>query len=178
MNENIIRFYLIANRLKEKIRTGWIEVEISSERLESVAEHIYGCLMLAIAIDSEYNLDLDMYKVMKMLALHELEETIMKDFTIRDKIAIEEKIELGRKCVKQATQGLIKQEEIIELLEEFNKHITKESVFCYHIDKIECDFQAKIYDLKGNFDIDQALEDLNYFRRRRKNYKRKNKYSK
>lgn len=163
MNENIIKFYLIANKLKEKIRTGWIEVEISSERLESVAEHIYGCLMLAIAIDSEYNLDLDMYKVMKMLALHELEETIMKDFTIRDKITIEEKIELGRQCVKQATQGLIKQEEIIELLEEFNKHITKESVFCYHIDKIECDFQAKIYDLKGNFDIDQALEDLNYF---------------
>ena len=163
MNENIIKFYLIANRLKEKIRTGWIEVNISSKRLESVAEHIYGCLMLAIAIDSEYKLDIDMYKTFKMIALHELEETIMKDFTIRDNISPEEKIELGRKCVIEATDGLIKQEEIVDLLDEFNKHETKESLFCYHIDKIECDFQAKIYDLKGEFDLKEALVDLEYF---------------
>ena len=163
MNENIIKFYLIAHRLKEKIRTGWIEVEISNSRLESVAEHIYGCLMLAIAIESEYKLDIDMYKVLKMLALHELEETIMKDFTIRDKISLEDKRELGRKCVKEATEGLIKQDEIKNLLEEFNEHETKESIFCYHIDKIECDFQAKIYDLQGDFKLEKAIEDLEYF---------------
>ena len=163
MNENIIRFYLIANRLKEKIRTGWIEVNISSKRLESVAEHIYGCLMLAIAIDSEYKLDIDMHKVLKMLALHELEETIMKDFTVRDNISREDKIKLGRKCVAEATEGLIKQQEIIDLLDEFNTHKTKEAIFCYHIDKIECDFQAKIYDVRGQFDLNYAIEDLEYF---------------
>ena len=46
---------------------------------------------------------------------------------------------------------------------EFNSHKTKESIFCYHIDKIECDFQAKIYDLRGNFNLKDALEDLTYF---------------
>ena len=115
MNENIIRFYLFANKLKEKVRTGWIEVEISGKRLESVAEHIFGCLILAIGIDSEYKLNLDMYKVLKMLTLHELEEIIMKDFTIRDNVTKEEKIELGRKYVKIVTDGLIKQDEIITL---------------------------------------------------------------
>ena len=60
-NYNVIRFYLIANRLKEKIRTGWIEIKISKERLESVAEHIYGCLILAIGLDSEYNLNLEKF---------------------------------------------------------------------------------------------------------------------
>lgn len=163
MNENIINFYLIANRLKEKIRTGWIEVGISCDRLESVAEHIYGCLILAIAIDSEYKLDVDMYKVLKMLALHELEETIMKDFTIRDNISKDEKIKKGRECVKKVTKGLLNQQEIIDLLEEFNGHKTKESLFCYRVDKIECDFQAKLYDLKGYFEINNALEDLSYF---------------
>ena len=163
MNENIIRFYLFANKLKEKVRTGWLEVEISSQRLESVAEHIFGCLILAIGIDSEFKLDLDMYKVLKMLTLHELEEIIMKDFTIRDKITPEEKIELGRECVKKVTNGLVKQNEIAELLEEFNSHKTKESIFCYHIDKIECDFQAKVYDLQGNFKLEKALEDLYYY---------------
>lgn len=163
MNDNIINFYIIANRLKEKIRTGWQEIEVSSQRLESVAEHIYGCLMLAIAIDSEYKLNLDMYKVLKMISLHELEETIMKDYTVRDNITKEEKIKRGKECVKKATEGMIKQDEIVRLLDEFNERLTKESIFCYHIDKIECDFQAKIYDLKGQIKMENMLEDLKYY---------------
>ena len=163
MNDSIINFYIIANRLKEKIRTGWQEIEVSSQRLESVAEHIYGCLMLAIAIDSEYKLNLDMYKVLKMISLHELEETIMKDYTVRDNITKEEKIKQGKECVIKATDGMIKQDEIVRLLDEFNEHLTKESIFCYHIDKIECDFQAKIYDLKGQIKIENMLEDLKYY---------------
>ena len=163
MNDNIINFYIIANRLKEKIRTGWQEIEVSSQRLESVAEHIYGCLMLAIAIDSEYKLKLDMYKVLKMISLHELEETIMKDYTVRDNITKEEKIKRGKECVIKATEGMIKQDEIVRLLDEFNERLTKESIFCYHIDKIECDFQAKIYDLKGQIKLEKILEDLKYY---------------
>ena len=162
-NESIIKFYLIAHKLKEKVRTGWMEVNISSDRLESVAEHIYGCLMLAIAIDSEYNLDLDMYKVLKMLALHELEETIMKDFTIRDGITREEKMRMGAECVKQATDGLIKQDEIRELLKEFDNRSSKEAMFCHYIDKVECDFQAKIYDLQGHFSMEEAISDIKYY---------------
>ena len=163
MNDTIINFYMIANKLKEKIRTGWLEIDVSSERLESVAEHIYGCLMLAIAIDSEYELNIDMYKVLKMLSLHELEETIMKDYTIRDNITKDEKKKKGKECVIKATEGMIKQEEIVTLLDEFNAHLSKESIFCYHIDKIECDFQAKIYDLKGKIKLEKMLEDLEYF---------------
>lgn len=163
MNDNIINFYIIANRLKEKIRTGWQEIEVSSQRLESVAEHIYGCLMLAIAIDSEYKLNLDMYKVLKMISLHELEETIMKDYTVRDNITKEEKIKRGKECVIKATEGMIKQDEIVRLLDEFNERLTKESIFCYHIDKIECDFQAKIYDLKGQIKMENMLEDIKYY---------------
>lgn len=164
MNNNIIKFYLISNKLKEKIRTGWQEIGISSNRLESVAEHIYGCLMLAIAIDSEYDLNLDMYKILKMISLHELEETIMKDYTIRDNITKEEKIKQGKESVKKVTEGMIKQDEIINLLDEFNEHVTKESIFCYHIDKIECNFQSKIYDLKGEFDLDKAIEDAKFYK--------------
>ena len=163
MNDNIINFYIIANRLKEKIRTGWQEIEVSSQRLESVAEHIYGCLMLAIAIDSEYKLNLDMYKVLKMISLHELEETIMKDYTVRDNITKEEKIKRGKECVIKATEGMIKQDEIVRLLDEFNERLTKESIFCYHIDKIECDFQLKIYDLNNKIKLENVLEDLKYY---------------
>ena len=162
MNKKIIDFYIATNALKNKVRTGWQELGISNERLESVAEHIYGCLMIAIAIDSEYELGLDMLKVLKMLSLHELEETIIKDYTIRDNVSREEKLKQGRESVIKITENMLKQKEIVDLLDEFNNHSTKESIFCYYIDKIEWDFQAKIYDMNGYFSLDKALEDLNF----------------
>lgn len=162
-NSNIIRFYLLANKLKYKLRTGFVEIGINKERLESDAEHIYGCLILAIAIDSEYKLELDMYKVLKMLTLHELEEILMGDLTLRNGITSDEKKKMGKKCVHEVTKGLLKQSEIEDLLDEFNARKTKEALFCYLIDKIECDFQAKVYDLMGAFSYEKAKEDLPFY---------------
>ncbi len=107
-----------------------------------------------------------MYKVLKMLTLHELEEILMPDYTIRSNITPEQKIEEGKICVHKVTEGLLKQDEIEELLEEFNKRESKEAIFCYHIDKIECDFQAKIYDLEGKMDFEKTRSDLAYFKDR------------
>ena len=163
MNQNILKFYLYTNKLKETLRQGWVQIGINKERLESVAEHVYGCMMLAIAIDSEYKLNLDMYKVLKMISIHELDEILMPDFTIRDNITKEERDALSMKDIIKITDGLIKQDEIISLTNEFNERKTKEAIFSYHIDKIECDLQAKIYDLKGVFSMDNAKEDLKYF---------------
>ena len=163
MNQNIIRFYMLANILKNKLRTGWLEIGIEKNRVESVSEHIYGCLILAISIDSEYKLDLDMLKVLKMLILHETEEILMPDYTLRSNITKEEKLSLGKKYVKEVVSGLIKEKEIEQLLDEFNEHKTKESIFSYMIDKIEYDFQAKMYDLEGVMDYDKTREDLKYY---------------
>ena len=163
MNNNIIDFYMFTSILKNKLRTGWVEIEISKERKESIAEHIYGTLMLAIAIDSEYKLDIDMLKVLKMLSLHELEEILMPDYTIRSNITIEEKRKKGSICVEKIVSGLLKKDEIINLLDEFNERKSKEAKFCYMIDKIECDFQAKLYDLEGVMDFEKSKEDLEYY---------------
>ena len=119
--------------------------------------------MLAIAIDSEYDLNLDMYKVLKMILLHELEEIFMTDITIVNSMSKEEKIELGKKCVYEVAKRLTSANEIEKLLDEFNERKTKEACFCYHIDKIECDFQAKLYDLEGYFDYDKAYDDSKYY---------------
>ena len=163
MNDDIIRFYILANKLKSKLRTGWIEIGIEKERIESDAEHIYGCLVLAIAINDKYNLELDMLKVLKILTLHELEEILMPDYTLRSKITREQKIIKGKECVREVVKGLINDDELEKLLDEFNAHETKESKFCYLIDKIECDFQAKMYDLEGVMDYQKAREDLMYY---------------
>ncbi len=162
-NQNIIRFYLYANTLKERLRTGFVEIGIEKERIESVAEHIYGTLILGIMIASEYELNLDMEKVLKILTLHETEEIIMGDLTIRSNITREEKLKLGRECVSKITKNLLKKQEIDNLLEEFNERKTKEAKFCYKVDKIECDFQIKIYDLQKAMSYEKAKEDLKYY---------------
>ena len=83
--ENVIRYYVLCNKLKNIIRTGWTDWHVERERLESVAEHIYGVQMLAIVMNSEYNYDIDIMKVIMMLAVHELEEIYIGDIPVTAK---------------------------------------------------------------------------------------------
>jgi 5'-deoxynucleotidase YfbR-like HD superfamily hydrolase len=52
--KNVVDFYVTCSKLKNVIRTGWKIWNVSCERIESVAEHIYGVQMLALAMYSEY----------------------------------------------------------------------------------------------------------------------------
>ncbi len=164
MNNNVLNFYLLANKLKEVVRTGWNEVKISRDRIESVADHIYGCFVLTIGLDSEHELDLNIEKVFKMLVVKELEKvTLEKEFTTRDYPTYEERKANAFETLKEITNGLMKQQELMDLLEEIYQKETKEAKFVNQISKIESDIQAKIYDLSGDFSLDNALEDAKHY---------------
>ncbi|MCI8353209.1 MAG: HD domain-containing protein [Clostridia bacterium] len=124
---------------------GWKNWNIERDRVESVAEHIYGTCILAIAIDSEYKIEADLEKVVFMLVIHELEEIYIGDLTPFDKISIEEKRKIGKEAVEKVLDGMLKQEEYVKLTEEFNDGVTNESRFAKLCDKLECDIQCKIY---------------------------------
>ena len=79
--ENVINYYVLCNKLKDVIRSGWKNWKVERERIESVAEHIFGVQMLAIAMKSEYQYDVDIMKVIFMLAIHELGEIVIGDLT-------------------------------------------------------------------------------------------------
>lgn len=142
-----LKFYLLATELKDKIRSGWKSNiwNVERERLESVAEHIYGCCILAIAIDSEFDMKIDLKKVVLMLVIHELEEIKIGDLTPFDKITKDEKRKIGREAVCEIVKDLTKKEEYINLIDEFEEMETKEAKFCKMIDKLEANIQAKIY---------------------------------
>ncbi len=164
MKNNVLNFYLLANKLKEVVRTGWNEVKISRERIESVADHIYGCFVLTIGLDSEHELDLNIEKAFKMLVVKELEKvTLEKEFTTRNYPTYEERKANAFETVKEITNGLMKQQELMDLLEEVYQKETKEAKFVNQISKIESDIQAKIYDLSGDFVLDNALEDAKHY---------------
>ena len=79
--ERVLNYYVLCNNLKDVIRTGWKYWNVKRDRLESGAEHVYGVQMLAIAMKSEYSYDIDIMKVILMLAVHELGETVIGDLT-------------------------------------------------------------------------------------------------
>lgn len=157
--KNVINFYVLATSLKDKIRSGWKLWNVSKERLESVAEHIYGTCILAIAIDSEFKVDIDLNKVLKMLVLHELEEVIIGDITPYDNVSDKEKIEKGKNAIKIVLKDLVKKEEYELLIDEFNLHDSKESLFAFYCDKLEADLQAKIYDEEGFTNINDSKNE-------------------
>ncbi len=152
--QNVINYYVICNRLKNIIRTGWKDWNVKRERIESVAEHIFGVQMLAIAMKSEYQYDVDIMKVIYMIAIHELGETIIGDLT-QFQISKEEKEKMEHEAVHKILNGLLDGNQIEELFLEFDAHNTKESIFAYQCDKLECDLQSKLYDEEGCVDLDK-----------------------
>ena len=150
--QNVINYYVICNRLKNVIRTGWKNWNVQRERIESVAEHIFGVQMLAIAMKSEYQYDVDIMKVIFMLAVHELGETVIGDLT-QFEISKAEKEKLEHEAVHRILGGLLDGNQVEKLFLEFDSHSTKEAMFAYQCDKLECDLQSKLYDEEGCVDL-------------------------
>lgn len=149
--KNSMRFYMLATQLKYKIRSGWDKSHwnVSKDRVEIIAEHVYGTCILALSIDSEFKTNLDINKVIKMLVLHELGEVIIGDITPFDNITPEEKMKKEHEAMREVIGDLVNQEEFLSLLFEFDEKKTKEAIFAHHCDKLEADIQAKVYQDMG-----------------------------
>ena len=156
--ENVINYYVLCNRLKNIIRTGWKDWNVERERIESVAEHVYGVQMLAIAMKSEFQYDIDIMKVIFMLAIHEIGETVIGDLT-RFQITKEEKEKIEHEAVSKILKNLFDSNQIEKLFLEFDAGETKEAKFAYQCDKLECDLQCKLYDEENCVDLNNQEEN-------------------
>ena len=156
--ENVINYYVLCNKLKNMIRTGWTDWNVQRDRIESVAEHIFGVQMFAIAMKSEYQYDVDIMKVVFMLAVHEIGETLIGDIT-QFQISEEEKEKIEHEAVHKVLNGLLDGDQIEELFLEFDERKTPEAIFAYQCDKLECDIQCKLYDEEGCVDLDNQNDN-------------------
>ncbi|MGI6612692.1 MAG: HD domain-containing protein [Candidatus Nanosyncoccaceae bacterium] len=147
----LVKIYNIVAKLKEMPRAGWHLWHIQRETLESVADHIFGVCILAILIDSEFEVDADINRVLKMLVLHELDELFIGDITPYD--GVKNRSEIKKHGEDRATNllaDLVKAEEYIKLVKEYNRGETKEAKFAKQCDKLEATLQAKLYDSDTN----------------------------
>ncbi len=149
---NVLEFYLTTNELKNVPRTGWVLWGIDKNKAEKVAAHVYACQQLAYAIWSEFEVPVNIDKVIMMLAFHETEEPIIGDMPLVHEYK-QYKDEMGKIAVSSVTENLSKNSYIRELIKEFEEQKTPEAKFARFIDKLECDLQSKIYDEENLVDM-------------------------
>ena len=159
---NVVKHYVLCNKLKDVVRTGWKDWKVKRERVESVAEHIFEVQMLAIAMYSEYQYNIDIMKVILMLAVHELEEIYIGDLT-QFQVSRQEKEKMGREAVAKVLGNMMCKEEIANLILEFDERKTNEAKFAYYCDKLECDLQAKLYDEEGCVDLNNQEGNSTFY---------------
>ena len=150
--KNVVEYYVLANKLKDVVRTGWIDWNVKRERVESIAEHIYGTMMLAIAMCSEFDYEIDLKKVLMMLSIHETEEILIGDLTVFQ-ISRDEKAKRGHEAVLKIFSKLSLGDELEKIVFEFDERKTPEAKFAYFCDKLECDIQCKLYDEQNCVDL-------------------------
>lgn len=150
--------YISTNPLKDTIRTGWIKnYVINRNRLESIAEHTYGVIQLAIFMYLSYPEKygkLDINKVITMLAIHDIAESFSGDKTIFEKTNEDEKKE---RAIIHMIYSSFENGKIFEnLYKEFDEKgdkKTPEAKFAHMCDKLEADLQATIYSEEGCADM-------------------------
>ena len=157
--ETILKYYLLTNKLKDTIRSGWKYWNVKKERLESVAEHVYGTCMLATAVWSETLPPVNLAEVLMTLAIHETEEIVIGDLTPFDAGYATKKIK-GEEAVKKIFKDLMAKEVFENLIQNFDNQSTPEAIFAYKCDKLECDLQAKLYDESGAMKLENANEQI------------------
>ena len=147
--KTIIDYYILTNKLKDLVRTGWKRWGVKRERVESVAEHIYGTCMLAVAIWSETLPEVNISEVILMLALHETEENIISDITPYDSEEKQKLKQSGEKAVKAIFKNLVAKNVYFKLVHDFDTLATPEAIFARKCDKLESDLQARLYSDEG-----------------------------
>lgn len=157
---NVLDIYYQLSSLKVKERQGWLKWNVSGTRVESIADHVFGAEQLAWLMYSESGIDLDIFKVIAMLSLHETEEVTIGDITPFDNVTPEEKLQMGNYAVEKMLENLSQKKMMSDLIDEFNERKTKEAKFAHLCDKMECDLQAKRYSDAGYCNIEDAPKKI------------------
>lgn len=150
--QEIYEFYKKYNQLQNVLRKGWLMRNVPAERKESDSDHTLQTILLADLIIRKYNLtDINLTKVLEMLLIHEIGETIIGDVSM-----IEEDYKKKKSNESQAVKEQLEclGEELstyyYNLWLEFEQKETKEAILSYFIDKIDPVLKAKQYDEEYN----------------------------
>ncbi len=146
----LIEFSEVTGKLKVVDRSGWIS-QVGIAKPESVADHSYRCAILAMCIGDFLGADTE--KLISMLLLHDLQESVMGDYDYQAKK------EIGTTTVKLKERNAIKsilsklptkmKRKYDAIWREYESKTTREAKLANDIDKIEMLMQALDYEKEG-----------------------------
>jgi 5'-deoxynucleotidase YfbR-like HD superfamily hydrolase len=146
-------------KLHDTTRKGHIYWGNNSDRIENVLEHIYGCLILALGLESEYNYYVDFDKMRRILLIHETGEIIEDDETAWDRSA-KERHERERRAVIKIASTLPNGQELVDLWDEFEAKVSLVSEFSYLTDKEQYDIEVKLNEKEGLYDYPNVPQNI------------------
>ena len=137
-----------AINLKRIPRQGWIN-KLSIEKPESVAEHVFSMSIIGMIFSDLEKYDTE--KILKIILLHDLSESIIGDIT-PGQIPTSEKRKLENNAMKEILNELPEslQNQYNRLWSEYIKNTSSEAKFVHQLDKLEMALQAKCYLNEGH----------------------------
>ncbi len=160
MLKDAFKFYYKATELKDMLRQGAVQWAVDKKRLESIAEHTYGVLILAIALQSQLKLNIDLGKTLEMITIHELEELAIGDITPLDHTNKKSLKTKARKAVYGFVQDLNQCDKLMSLTDEYNLCVSPEAKFANAVDKLECVLEFKKYQDLGQVSLTHLKPEM------------------
>lgn len=145
--DDLSLFFHSVLELKSIKRAGWVS-KVQVEDAESVADHTFSMATLAMLLSDM--LGFDTHKVIKMVLMHDLAESMMGDFVPGD-VTARQKLAKEKKAMKFILSGLPKEvrEEYEEIWLEYLHNRTEIARFVHRMDKLEMALQADQYAKQG-----------------------------
>jgi putative hydrolase of HD superfamily len=148
--DDLSLFFHSVLRLKSIKRAGWVS-KVKVEDAESVADHTFSMATMAMLLSDM--LGFDTHRVIKMVLMHDLAESILGDYMPGD-VTARQKLAKEKKAMKSILYSLPKRirEEYEEIWLEYLHNRTEIAKFVHRIDKLEMALQANQYAKQGYSD--------------------------
>jgi putative hydrolases of HD superfamily len=148
--DDLSLFFHSVLQLKSVRRAGWVS-KVKIKDAESVADHTFSMAIIGMLLSDL--LGFDTHRVIKMVLIHDLAESIVGDYIPGD-IPAKQKSAQERMTMKFILSRLPKRvrEEYEEIWLEYLHNRTKTARFVHRIDKLEMALQADQYSKQGYAD--------------------------
>lgn len=137
---NVNQLVDIIGKFKNLKRQGWIDKGVVNP--ESDAEHSFSLALLVMLLAPE---ELNKQRCLELALIHDLAEIYAGDHTPKEAISLQEKLQKENVGMEQIANEL-GQNEWLELFDEYNSKVTKESIFINALDKLDNVITAAYYD--------------------------------
>lgn len=158
----ILAFIQIVRLLKTQKRTGWVDKQVPSPQVESIADHMYRMSIISMVIpNSDKKLNID--KCVKISLVHDIAESLVGDITPFQGVPKQEKRYREYETIKYLSSIIEPynpefSKDIVELWLDYEEIRCLEAKYVKDIDKLEMIQQA--WDYEQDYGVKYDLSEF------------------